>query len=114
MVTASLIRDWLDDFSRNLGRLTVVVLDNAPIHRAKEVRESLARWRLRGLYLFYLPPYSPHLNIAETLWRKLKYEWLRGDDYADRETLCYGVWQALAAVGKSLRIDFGDFGQSIA
>ncbi|MDR2691740.1 MAG: transposase [Dysgonamonadaceae bacterium] len=23
----------------------------------------------RGLFLFYIPPYSPHLNISETLWR---------------------------------------------
>jgi transposase len=28
-----------------------------------------------------LSKYSPHLNIAETFWRKAKYEWLRpGDD----------------------------------
>ncbi|WP_350480487.1 transposase [Bacteroides acidifaciens] len=24
------------------------------------------------MFLFFLPPYSPHLNIAETLWRMLK------------------------------------------
>ncbi|MDQ3633153.1 MAG: transposase [Acidobacteriota bacterium] len=33
-------------------------------------------WQTRGLYIFYLPTYSSHLNIAETVWRKLKYEWL--------------------------------------
>ncbi|WP_156148673.1 transposase [Bacteroides intestinalis] len=25
-------------------------------------------WQKRGFFLFYLPPYSPHLNIAETIW----------------------------------------------
>ncbi len=54
-------------------------------------------------------PYSPHLNIAETLWRKLKYEWLKADDYADNETLCYQVRQALSAVGNSLNIRFSEF-----
>ncbi len=62
---------------------------------------------------FYLPAYSPHLNIAEVLWRKLKYEWLRAEDYADKETLCYQARQALATVGKSLKIAFGDFRQNI-
>jgi transposase len=37
----------------------------------------------------YLPPYSPHLNLAEVLWRKLKYEWLRPEDYFQAETLFY-------------------------
>ena len=63
--------------------------------------------------MFYLPTYSPHLNIAETLWRKIKYEWLKAEDYADKETLCYLVWQALAAVGKSLNIRFAKFKQSV-
>jgi transposase len=108
-ITADVIREWLDIFAQKLPRLTVVVLDNAPIHCAKTVKDGLGRWQKRGLYVFYLPSYSPHLNIAEILWRKLKYDWLRGEDYADRETLCGRVWQALAAVGNNLNIDFKPF-----
>lgn len=59
--------------------------------------------------MFFLPTYSPHLNIAETLWHRLKYKWLRPKDYADKETLRYAIWQVLAAVGQSLRIDFSAF-----
>lgn len=116
VITASTIVQWLEQFSQSLRRPvrpTVVVLDNAPVHRAKEVRQQLAGWQKRGLYVFYLPNYSPHLNIAETLWRKLKYEWLEAEDYANKETLCYGVWQALAAVGKSLNINFSQYKQKI-
>jgi hypothetical protein len=51
------------------------------------------------------------LNIAEILWRKLKYEWLRPEDYSDKDTLHYAVWQAFAAVGKALRIQFAAFKQ---
>ena len=106
---AQTIVDWLDVFALGLRRVTVVVLDNAPAHKSKAVQQRLSGWQERGLYVFFLPTYSPHLNIAETLWRKLKYEWLKADDYADKETLCYRVRQALAAVGTSLKIRFSGF-----
>ncbi|HEX8637237.1 MAG TPA: transposase [Pyrinomonadaceae bacterium] len=49
-------------------------MDNAPSHRARIIKEQIKVRHGRGLFLFYLPRYSPHLNIVETLWRKLKYE----------------------------------------
>ncbi len=91
----------------------MVVLDNAPIHHGRAVRQRRDTWQERGLFVFYLPTYSPHLNIAEILWHKLKYEWLRPEDYADAPTLHYQVWLALKAVGKSLRINFSPFRQSM-
>lgn len=107
-ITAAWISERLDALSLSLSRLTVVVLDNASVHK-KAVKERRAVWQERGLFVFFLPAYSPHLNIAEVLWRKLKYEWLRPEDYADKETLHLAVWQALAAVGQSLKIQFQPF-----
>jgi transposase len=110
-IDSVLVCDYLDHFSQCLPRETVVVLDNAPVHQ-KEVRKRRASWEARGLYVFFLPVYSPHLNIAEVLWRKLKYEWLCGEDYEDYEEkslLCYRVWQCLAAVGRELTIRFKPF-----
>ena len=104
-ITADWVSERLDALSLSLRRLTVVVLDNASVH-ARAAKERAAVWQGRGLFVFFLPPYSPHLNIAEVLWRKLKYEWLRPEDYSDEETLRYAVWQALAAVGQTLRIEF--------
>lgn len=52
--------------------LTVVVLDNARFHKAKPVKEKEAAWQTKGLYLRYLPPYSPQLNPIEGFWRVLK------------------------------------------
>jgi len=49
------------------------------------------------------------LNIVEILWHKLKYEWLRPQDYETTDRLFYAVWQALAAVGTSLTINFSKF-----
>lgn len=107
-VTAALVGDWLDQFSQGMTKPTVVVLDNAPVHQG-EVRKRREAWEAKGLYVFFLPVYSPHLNLAETLWRKLKYEWLQAKDYADKETLCHAVWQALATVGNALKIAFSPF-----
>ncbi len=109
-VDAALVCDYLDQFARGLKRPTVVVLDNAPVHQ-KQVQERRKAWEARGLFVFFLPPYCPHLNIAETLWRKLKYEWLQACDYKEKELLCLRVRQALAAVGSDLKIAFTPFTQ---
>lgn len=111
-ITAAWVREELERFSQSVqvsGRHAVVVLDNARVHGAKLVQARMTAWQERGLFILFLPPYSPHLNITETLWRKLKYEWLRPEDYADEETLHYAVWKALAAVGTELSIKFADF-----
>lgn len=110
-ITGDFVAEQLDQFSLCLPKPTVIVLDNAPIHHGKAIRQRRAAWQERGLFVFYLPTYSPHLNIAEVLWRKLKYEWLRAEDYADVSTLHYQVWLALKAVGRSLTIRFSPFRQ---
>ena len=115
-INASFIVEQLESVSLEalrLERVTVVVLDNAPAHVAKLVKEHRKFWQERGLFVFYLPSYSPHLNIAEVLWRKLKYQWLRPQDYLDTQTLFYQVRQALAAVGSLLKIHFAPFQHSL-
>ena len=111
-VTAAWISERLDALSLSLRRLTVVVLDNATVH-TKAVKDRGQVWQERGLFVWLLPTYSPHLNIAEGLWRKLKYEWLRPEDYADEGTLRLAVWVALKAVGESLKIAFSPFKKSL-
>ncbi len=105
-ITASFIVEQLEQLSLTISRETVVVLDNARVHTAKVVQACRSVWEQRGLTLFFLPPYSPHLNLAETLWRKLKYEWLRPHDYLSFDHLCNATRRALAAVGSRLTIAF--------
>ena len=50
----------------------VVVLDNAPFHTAGVIREREQKWEAKGLTLYRLPPYCPHLNLIEGVWRRLK------------------------------------------
>ena len=66
-IDADFIVEQLERLSFEVVRQTVVVLDNAPAHVAKRVQERRGFWQQRGLFVFYLPPYSPHLNIAEVL-----------------------------------------------
>lgn len=105
-IDAQKIVDFLDCFSFGVKKKTFIVLDNASVHRNAKVRQMRAVWEKRGLFLFYIPPYSPHLNIAETLWRIMKGKWLRPQDYACADTLFYATNRALAAIGKSLRINY--------
>jgi transposase len=113
-MTAQFILERLENFSLRLQKLTVIVLDNARIHTSRIIKERIKVWQTRGLYIFYLPRYSPHLNIVETLWRKLKYEWLSPADYQSRENLFYQIRLALTAVGNSLFIRFSNFRHTLA
>jgi hypothetical protein len=85
---------------------TVLVLDNATVHRSKLVRAKRAEWKKRGLRLLFLPPYSPHLNKIETLWRMVKYRWLDCGAYRDFATLCQRVLDVLTQVGTEYTISF--------
>jgi transposase len=108
-ITSAFVLEQLDGFSLELVKPTVVVLDNARIHTARKMQERLALWQDRGLYVFYLPPYSPQLNIIERLWKELKARWLRPRDYENAEALFYATELALAAVGRILKIHFSPF-----
>ncbi len=111
-ITSQFVLEQVEHFSVGLPKLTVLVLDNAPVHTAKMIQERRAAWEERGLFVVYLPRYAPHLNIVETLWRKLKHEWLAPEDYETTEGLCSTVRQALAAVGTRLCINFSKFSLS--
>ncbi len=39
------------------GRTRIIVQDNGPIHRCKEVQQLWAKWEQMGLYIFFLPKY---------------------------------------------------------
>ena len=112
-ITAEFVIEQVERLSFSIKRITVVVLDNARIHTGSKMRERIEYWQTRGLFIFYLPTYSPHLNIAETVWRKLKYEWLAPTDYEDEQRLRYSVKQILNEFGRSLRINFSAFNHNI-
>ena len=52
-------------------RKIVIVADNAPIHKAKLVKEFILSNKKR-ISIFYIPSYSPELNPDEHVWAYLK------------------------------------------
>lgn len=108
-ITADFIVEQLDRLSLAVAKPTVIVLDNARVHTADKVNKLLDIWQQRGLFIFFLPTYSPHLNIAERLWKELKARWLKPQDYCTEDSLFLAVNMALAAVGKELFINFSEY-----
>ncbi len=105
-ITAQFVVESIEALLPQLTRPTVLVLDNASIHRSKVVRQKRQEWKAKGLRLLFLPPYCPHLNLIETLWRLIKYRWLAPHVYADFTTLCQGVTELLAQVGTKYCLSF--------
>lgn len=103
-VNGAQVIEWLDDFAATLLRqqATVVVLDNASWHTSAAVRAKTEEWKSQGLELFFLPPYCPHLNIIETLWRKMKHEWLRPQDFNSEAELHQRIEEILTTYGEGL------------
>ena len=108
-IDANFVFNQLETLSFQIQKPTVAVLDNASIHKAKMIQNQWHYWEKRGLYIFHLPPYSPQLNIAETLWRKIKKEQIDHTDYINKETLFYAVNRCLAQIGEGWEIKFSNF-----
>lgn len=99
------LEEWITVKSE---RARVLVLDNARIHRSKLMQSKLAEWEEKGFYIFNLPTYSPHLNKIEILWRKMKYEWLKAEDYISFEKLTKAIEEILSNLGTQYKIKFKD------
>lgn len=108
-IKSEFVIECLDQWLLEKGaKPTVLVLDNAKIHRSKLMQEKLIEWEEKDCYIFNLPPYSPHLNIIEILWRKMKYEWLKPEDYASFEELTEAIKEILSQLGTGYKINFTD------
>ena len=103
---AAFVIDTLDTGAATRTRSTVLVLDNAKTPHAAALEARLAAWQDHDMYVFYLPTHSPHPNKIETLWCKVKYEWLRPEAYLNFKTLKTAVWHILDRVGSQYTIQF--------
>jgi len=55
--------------SKNPDRKIVIILDNFRSHRANATMEFAKAIEIK---LVFLPPYSPHLNPIEYIWKSIK------------------------------------------
>ncbi|CAE6877227.1 hypothetical protein R75465_08681 [Paraburkholderia aspalathi] len=85
--------------------MTVVVLDNASIHHNID-QETIDRWFLdHHMVLFYLPPYSPELNLIEIVWKHVKYHWRRFVTWT-KENIDAEIAKLLGGYGSEFEIRF--------
>jgi len=84
------VKCLFDSFAKQITQTTICTLDNASIHTSKKFKAKIEasihtskkfkakieEWEKLGLYLLYLPPYSPELNPIEILYREMKYTWM--------------------------------------
>lgn len=112
-VTSDVVIDCFDEFARqhvvrcgSKIKPCIVILDNASMHRSKAFKAQQASWEAQGVFLHYLPPYSPELNLIEILWRKIKYSWLSLGAYKSMSTLKHELSIVLDGIGEKYRIIF--------
>jgi transposase len=95
-----------DDYCQRMKKPALIVLDNAPIHKSAAFEAQIERWEGQGLYLLFLPPYCPELNLIEILWRKIKYEWLPFSAYQSFKDLSEALDEVLRGIGSKYRLNF--------
>jgi transposase len=95
-----------DAFCQTITKKTVVVVDNASIHRSEEFEARIPYWHKRGLIIKYLSPYSPELNLIEILWRRIKYTWLPFSAYECLNALSEALETILSQIGSEYQITF--------
>jgi putative transposase len=81
----------------------VVVLDNAGFHTSKVMRAARKGLAGRGIYLYYLPPYSPELNRIEPVFRQVKHQEIPVRSYTLRVGLREAVEAGFTNYGRKLR-----------
>ncbi|UWD88110.1 IS630 family transposase [Ralstonia pseudosolanacearum] len=100
------VEQFLDALIRqDDSRPTIIVLDNAAIHHSIS-EETRDRWfREHKALLFFLPPYSPELNMIEIVWKHFKYHWRRFVNWT-RDTIDAELAELLSGYGSKFQINF--------
>jgi transposase len=105
-ITSDVIIACIDSFFPIVSKRTVIVVDKAPIHTSDIMQDQLLEWRHRQIEIFYLPSYSPQLNLIEILWRFIKYKWMTPSAYKCWQSLVDFVEKVLREFGGEYVINF--------
>jgi putative transposase len=86
---------------KQTGQFTVIVLDNASVHRSELSQQQQQHWQQQGLLLFFLPPYSPQRNRIEEEWLHLKRDELASRVFEDEVDLADAIMEGLENRGRN-------------
>lgn len=106
-INSEVVIACIDDFSQTCECLTVIVMDQASVHTSAAIEAKIEDWKARNVEIFWLPPYSPQLNLIEILWRFMKYEWIEFEAYESLDNLRQYIDKVLRGVGRDYVINFG-------
>jgi len=81
----------------------VVVLDNAGIHTSRVVKAARPGLAKLGIYLYYLPPYSPELNRIEPVFKQVKHHDMPARSFTTRADLRKAVEDGFDTYRRRLR-----------
>lgn len=99
-INSDVIIHCIEQFFGESGTPVVIVMDQASIHTSNAMYFKRQEWEERGITLFELPTYSPHLNLIEHLWKFMKYHWI--------EISAYQGWNNLVEYVEMVLREFGD------
>ena len=84
-------------------RPRVVVLDNAGMHTSKVVKAARPGLAKLGVFLYYLPPYSPQLNRIEPVFKQIKHHDIPTRSFTSKADLRLAVEAGFDAYRHRLR-----------
>jgi len=71
--TSVFFNDWFEwELLSVIPKFSLVIMDNASFHKKEQLYRIAAK---HGVFLLFLPPYSPDFNPIEKSWANLKF-WL--------------------------------------
>lgn len=105
-INSDVVINCIDTFFSDHSEPVFIVADNASIHTSNSMYFKSQEWAERGIHIFYLPTYSPHLNLIEKLWKFMKYYWIEIDAYKCWSSLVEYVERVLNGIGGEYKINF--------
>jgi transposase len=101
----TLTSDDLIAYLKDLPRADVprvVVLDNAGIHTSKAMKAARPGLAKLGVYLYYLPAYSPELNRIEPVFKQVKHHEMPTRSFTSKADLRAAVEDGFEAYRRRL------------
>ena len=81
----------------------VVVLDNASLHVSQVTKAARPALAKQGIYLYYLPPYSPELNRIEAMFKQVKHHEMPTRSHTSKAELRASVERAFDSYHRKLQ-----------
>jgi transposase len=105
-VSSEIAVSVMDAFAQKVTGTNIVVIDNAPVHRSQDFQSRIDEWREQGLHLYFLPPYSPELNLIEIVWRQIKQHWISLAAYTSPKHLWDELSTVLSRIGTEYKLNY--------